>query len=92
METIEIYHYLCIASFLFALLYLFLAHSVSDWFYLFFVLFFVAFLVFAILRDKEINQNLDSLGCEYIGSGKKGMPHVPARKFYMCPDGIVRSN
>jgi hypothetical protein len=53
---------------------------------------FITFLGSAMYRGHVVSQSLEELGCVYFGSGQKGMPHSTPRKYYKCPDGIVRSS
>jgi hypothetical protein len=91
MENISTYSTLGILGFLGVLVCI----ALGMWRKGFLVLVPVCFFVFAVsatMRDRIIAENLDTLGCTYIGSGEKQQPHVSPKRFYKCPDGIIRSN
>ncbi len=53
------------------------------------VLLFIIFIVSAGIRSRLVFNNIEELGCVYIGSGKKGVPHSSPTKYYKCPNGVI---
>ena len=90
MELIKIYQYITVTAFFSCLLCICLSVW-RRWFGVVAIICFVVFISSALMRDKTVAANLDELGCEYIGSVKKGVPHSSPTRYYKSPNGVIRS-
>ena len=91
MEMLIFLKYLTVLSFLFTIISVVLMNW-RTWFGIVAIVCFLTFITSLVVRGNTASQHLEEIGCEYIGSGKKGMPHTPPKKYYTCPDGIIRVN
>jgi len=92
MEQTALWNLLVVVFFIGSLLSIALSVLYKEIFLLVAIASFLVFLLSAAKRDNLVSENLEALGCEYIGDGKKGQPHMPATRFYMCSDGVIRSD
>lgn len=90
MEQAQLWGLMALAFFIIGVICITVMADVSFWFIPVGMLCLVVVIVSAIFRADAIKADLDEGGRIYIGRDQKSLPHVPPRRFYRCPDHLIK--